>query len=87
MNFYTSVGRYGNNILYRGFEEGKRVAKKIPYMPTLYVSSDKETGWNNIQNQPVKPICFDTMRDAGDFIKKYEEVDNFPIYEIGRAHV
>ena len=80
MNFYTSVGRYGNNILYRGFEDGKRVAKKIPYMPTLYVSSDKETGWNNIQNQPVKPICFDTMRDAGDFIKKYEEVDNFPIY-------
>jgi len=80
MNFYTSVSRYGNNILYRGFEDGKRINKKIPYMPTLFVPTDKETGWNNLQNQPVQPITFDTMRDAGDFIKKYDGVDNFPIY-------
>jgi DNA polymerase elongation subunit (family B) len=80
MNFYTSVSRYGNNILYRGFEDGKRINKKIPYMPTLFVPTDKETGWNNLQNQPVQPITFDTMRDAGDFIKKYDGVDNFPVY-------
>lgn len=80
MNFYTSVSRYGNNILYRGFEDGKRINKKIPYMPTLFVPTDKETGWNNLQNQPVQPITFDTMRDAGDFVKKYDGVDNFPVY-------
>lgn len=80
MNFYTSVNRYGNNILFRGFENGKRVEKKIPFMPTLFIPTDKETGWNNIKNQPVQPVNFDTMRDAGDFIKKYEGVDNFPIY-------
>ena len=80
MNFYTSVNRYGNNILYRGFEDGQRIDKKIPYMPTLFVPTDKETGWSNLQNQPVQPITFDTMRDAGDFIKKYDGVDNFPIY-------
>lgn len=49
-------------------------------MPTLFVPTDKETGWNNLQNQPVQPITFDTMRDAGDFIKKYDGVDNFPVY-------
>lgn len=80
MNFYTSVNRYGNNILYRGFEDGNRIEKKIPYMPTLFVPTDKETGWNNLQNNPVQPMTFDTMRDAGDFIKKYDGVDNFPIY-------
>ena len=80
MNFYTSVNRYGNNILYRGFEDGKRIDKKIPYMPTLFVPTDKETGWNNLQNQPVQPVNFDTMREAGDFIKKYNGVDNFPVY-------
>lgn len=80
MNFYTSVNRYGNNILYRGFEDGKRIEKKIPYMPTLFVPTDKETGWNNLQNNPVQPITFDTMREAGDFIKKYDGVDNFPVY-------
>lgn len=80
MNFYTSVNRYGNNILYRGFEDGKRISKKIPYMPTLFVNTDKETGWNNLHNQPVLPVTFDTMKEAGDFIKRYEGVDNFPVY-------
>ena len=80
MNFYTSVNRYGNNILYRGFEDGKRIDKKIPYMPTLFIPTNKETGWNTLQNNPVQPVTFDTMRDARDFIKKYEGVDNFPIY-------
>lgn len=80
MNFYTSVNRYGNNILYRGFENGERIEKKIPYMPTLFIPTQHETGWFNLQNNPVQPVTFDTMRDAGDFIKKYDGVDNFPIY-------
>ena len=80
MNFYTSVNRYGNNILYRGFEDGKRIEKKIPYMPTLFIPSTKETGWFNLQNQPVQPVTLDTMKDARDFIAKYDGVDNFPVY-------
>ena len=80
MKFYTSVNRYGNNILYRGFENGQRVSKKVPYTPTLFVKTDKETGWNNLQNEPVIPKTFDTMREASDFFKRYEQVDNFPVY-------
>ena len=80
MNFYTSVNRYGNNILYRGFEDGKRIEKKIPYMPTLFIPSTKETGWFNLQNQPVQPVTLDSMKDARDFIAKYDGVDNFPVY-------
>ena len=80
MNFYTSVNRYGNNILYRGVENGQRVDKRIPYMPTLFINSDKQTGWNNLQNQPVMPKTFDTMREASDFVKRFEAVDNYPVY-------
>ena len=80
MNFYTSVNRYGNNILYRGFENGKRISQKIPYGPTLFIPTTKETGWYNLKNLPVQPVQFDTMREAGDFIKKYDGVDNFPVY-------
>jgi hypothetical protein len=80
MNFYTSVNRYGNNILYRGFENGKRISQKIPYGPTLFIPTTKETGWYNLKNLPVQPVHFDTMREAGDFIKKYDGVDNFPVY-------
>ena len=80
MNFYTSVNRYGNNILYRGFQDGERIQKKIQYGPTLFHNTDKETGWNNLQNQPVMPKTFDTMRDAREWAKQYEGVDNYPIY-------
>ena len=80
MNFYTSVNRYGNNILYRGFQDGERIKKKIQYGPTLFHLTDKETGWNNLQNQPVMPKTFDTMRDAKEWAQQYEGVDNYPIY-------
>ena len=80
MNFYTSVNRYGNNILYRGFQDGKRIQKKVQYGPTLFHLTEKETGWNNLQNQPVMPRNFDTMRDARDWAKQYDGVDNYPIY-------
>jgi DNA polymerase elongation subunit (family B) len=80
MNFYTSVNRYGNNILYRGIENGKRIAKKIPFMPTLYVDSPKPTGWTNLNGKNVLPRNFDSMRDATDFVRQFEGVDNFNIY-------
>lgn len=80
MNFYTSVNRYGNNILYRGFENGKKVAKKVKFMPTLFVDSPKPTGWKTLHGRDVLPKCFDTMRDANDFVKQYTDVDNFNFY-------
>ena len=80
MNFYTSVNRYGSSILYRGIENGKRVAKKLPYMPTLYVDTNKQTGWKTLDGRNVLPRAFDTMREAGDFIKQFEDVEGFNIY-------
>lgn len=78
-SFYTSVDRYGNNILFRGIEDGKRTARRVSFMPTLFVPSKKETGWVNLHNSPVMPMSFDSMRDASNFMKKYEGVDNYPI--------
>ena len=80
MNYYTSVGRYGNDILYRGFEDGERVAKKIKFMPTLFIPTHTNTQWKTLTGMSVMPKSFDTMRDAGDFIKQYDGVDNFNIY-------
>ncbi len=80
MKFYTSVNRYGNNILYRGYDGGERVAKKIQFMPTLFIKSDKSTGWKNLQNDNVLPKTFDTMRDASNYLKEYEFVDNVTVY-------
>jgi DNA polymerase elongation subunit (family B) len=79
--FYTSVARYGNSILYRGYNQtGVRIEKRIPFSPTLYVHSEHETGYKSIYGENVKPINFDTMSDAREFVSKYGEVDNFTVY-------
>ena len=79
--FYTSVVRYGNNILYRGYRDGVPIKEKIPYKPTLFVQSDKNTsGWTSIDRVKVEPIRFDSMKEATDFQKRYDGIDNFKIY-------
>ena len=80
MKFYTSVSRIGDSIVYRGYEEGRRVKLRIPYSPTLFVSSNKSSKWKTLDNKPVEPISFSTMKEATDFWKEYENVPNFTVY-------
>ena len=64
MEFYTSVARYGNNLLYRGVKDGLRVKTKIPFKPTLYVPSNKnETRWTGLDGTNVEPITFGNMKE------------------------
>lgn len=79
--FYTCVNRYGNNLLYRGYDvAGQRVARKIKFSPTLYVPSQNPTGHQTLDGTPVEPRTFDTMRDAKQYVEQYKEIDNFSIY-------
>jgi DNA polymerase elongation subunit (family B) len=78
--FYTSVLRYGNNILYRGYENGKPVKRKIPFRPTLFMAGSKNSGWTTLEGLPVDPIQFDSMSEATDFLKRYDGVSNFTVH-------
>jgi len=82
MEFYTCVNRYGKNILYRGYDldTGKRVREKIPYSPTLYLPSQKESGYKSLDGVNVTPRKFDSMREAKGFIEQHEQIENFKIY-------
>ena len=80
MKFYTSVERFGNNILYRGYEHGKAVARKERFMPTLYLQTPQDSAWKTLEGHTVKPVIFEEMREASDFIKRYEHVDNVEVY-------
>ena len=82
MSFYTCVNRYGNNILYRGYDDtGRPVKTRIPFEPTMYLVSPKATGeWNSLYGQPVEPIKLESMSEASDFIKKYKDIDNFQVH-------
>lgn len=77
-NFYTSVERFGNTILWRGYNNGKRFERKVKYSPTLFVTSrDKntETMYKTLVGElPLIPMKQDTMRDAKEFLEKYKDV-------------
>ena len=80
MNFYTSVNRFGNNILYRGVENGEKVAYKIPFQPTLFMPTGYKTGWVSPTGLNLEPQLMDNMYAAGQKIKEYEQIENIDVY-------
>jgi DNA polymerase elongation subunit (family B) len=83
-NFYTNVLSVGNNILYRGVKDGRRIKLKIPYKPSLYLPTQKETEFKTLNEEFLEKKTFPSIREARDFIKKYEDVNNFKIYGMNR---
>jgi len=80
MKYYTNISIQGNNILYRGINNGRRVNKKIDYSPTLFLPTNKNTEWQTLFGEKLEPKRFETIRDARDFVKRYDSVENFKIY-------
>lgn len=81
MRFYTSVERFGNNILWRGYDNGRRFSKKVPYKPSLFVATKNETKFRSlVGDRYVEPRQFDTMADAKDFLERYKDVHGIDIY-------
>ena len=79
MKFYTHFSKLGNNILVRGYNNGKRFNDKIEYNPTLYLQS-KDGEYRTLDGQSIAAVSQGTMRDATEFMKRYEDVDNFKVY-------
>lgn len=79
--FYTYVGMRGNNILYRGVNNGREVISKIPFSPTLFIKSKSGKGeWSSIYEEPLEPVTFGDIKDAKEFCAKYEDVHGFEIH-------
>jgi DNA polymerase elongation subunit (family B) len=79
-SFYTYAKHYGNSILFRGIENGKRVSGKRDFKPTMFVKSDKPSKYKSMYGESVSPIQFDSNKEAAEFAERYKEVSNFPIY-------
>jgi len=81
-SFYTSVERYGNNILWRGYENNKRFERKVKFSPTLFVGGDKSGTSQHTSlttGRPMTSVVMDTMREAKDWIEQYKDVHGFEI--------
>jgi len=80
--FYTCVDRYGNSLLYRGYDDqGNKVREKIRYRPQLFLQSKSDdTEWKALDGTPVEPMRFDSMAEVRQFEKTYEGVPDFNLY-------
>ena len=81
MFFYTNVNvnREGK-ICFRGYKDGKRITEKIPFHPTLFVRSGKQTKYKSQKGENLDSIKFNSISEARDFVKTYSSTSNFPIY-------
>ena len=79
-NYYTNVAAVGNNICYRGVKDGRRIKLKIAYEPTLFLRSNKTTNFKSLEGVYLEPMKFESMREARDFVKRYDEVQGFEVY-------
>jgi len=79
LEFYTSVSRYGNKILYRGYRDNNKVETKDRFSPTLYQQSADGTA-KVLDGTRVAPRTFDSMRDVKDYEAQYGDIPSKMLY-------
>ena len=81
MRFYTNVVQHKSNFLVRGYENGKRISRKVKCEPYLFLPSKKpEAEYHTIDGRPLEKIEFSSVWDAKEFIKQYEDVTGFEYF-------
>ena len=70
----------GDYFLVRGYEDGKHFMTREKFNPTLFVPSNKKTKYKTLDGDYVESIQPGSVRDCREFIKKYENVENFKVY-------
>ena len=82
MDFYTSVSKDHNDIVVRGYKDGKRIKERIrDYQPTLFVpDSTGKSQWRTYDGKCVAPLKVGNTRELNVWKEKYKDVKNFPIY-------
>jgi len=80
MKFYTNVQQLNNVILERYIEDGEHKQREVPYMPTLYVKSGRQSHLKTIKGEYVEPKMFNSIREARNFIQEHGQISNSPIY-------
>ena len=80
MRFYTNVQMIGDKFLVRAYENGQKLMFKEEYSPTLFVKSNVKTEYKTLEGEYVEAIQPGSVRECRDFIKKYDEIDNFKVY-------
>jgi len=71
------VQSFGNNILYRGVVNGKRVKEKVNYSPSLFIPN-KKGQYRTLDGSPLEKKSFDDLKSARDYVKQFQDVSGAP---------
>lgn len=77
--FYTNVFQRGNKIYVSGYANGKRFNDDIDYKPYVFLL-DANGPYKTVDGYGAVKKQFESIKDARDFIKTYQGVDNFSYY-------
>ena len=80
MRFYTNVHQRFDEILVRGYENGKHFTARETFHPTFYVPSKKKSKFKTLEGESVEPIKPGIISECKSFIEKYSGVENFDVY-------
>ena len=80
MKFYTSVLPYRGKLLVRGInQDGSRKKFRIPYKPSLFIPTGKESKFKTLDGRNVAKIKFDSIPEATKWVNEYKNVTNFEL--------
>jgi DNA polymerase elongation subunit (family B) len=77
-NFYTSVEKLSNKILYVGYENGKKVSFQEEFHPTLFIPTKEKTKYKTLFGKKVDSIRPGNMWECKQWIERNES-SNFQI--------
>jgi DNA polymerase elongation subunit (family B) len=80
MRFYTNFYSYGDAIVVRGYDDGKRFNERINYNPTLYVPTKQQSEWRTVDGISVEPVTMGSIKEARQFFDRYADIENFTVY-------
>ena len=82
-DFYTNLCLLGDDILYRGYENGEPVQYREKSKPVMYLVPDaqkKPSKYKTLDGRKAYPKQFDGAREARDFLRQYENAAGLEVH-------
>ena len=78
--FFATVERHQNDILYTGYKDGKRVVERERFNPVLYLPTHQKSKFQGLDGRMIAPKHFKTMGECNNFIKQNSGISGFALY-------
>lgn len=83
--FYTDFSVRGNNVLLRAIKNDVDFMDKIPYVPKLYIPSNKESVYKTLFGENLQEVStIRSISDARNFLKSVGDIENYKVYGFKR---